>query len=86
LILINPFSEIVKRMGLMLLGSIIFSIIALLAFRFLFLTLSKQKKLVRFKNEFLSNIAHELKRPVASLTVNLDGLQDPDIFRQYRHA
>ncbi|MGI5974286.1 MAG: sensor histidine kinase [Paludibacter sp.] len=80
LILINPFSEIVKRMGLMLLGSIVFSIIALLAFRFLFLTLSKQKKLVRFKNEFLSNIAHELKRPVASLTVNLDGLQDPDIF------
>ncbi|HOG05146.1 MAG TPA: ATP-binding protein [Paludibacter sp.] len=80
LILINPFSEIIKRMGLMLLGSIIFSIIALLAFRFLFLTLSKQKKLVRFKNEFLSNIAHELKRPVASLTVNLDGLQDPDIF------
>ncbi|HQB28326.1 MAG TPA: HAMP domain-containing sensor histidine kinase [Paludibacter sp.] len=80
LILINPFSEIIKRMGLMLLGSIIFSIIALLAFRILFLTLSKQKKLVRFKNEFLSNIAHELKRPVASLTVNLDGLQDPDIF------
>ena len=80
LILINPFSEIIKRMGVMLLISIIFSLIALLAFRFLILTLSKQKKLVRFKNEFLSNIAHELKRPVASLTVNLDGLQDPDIF------
>lgn len=77
LILINPFSEIIKRMGLMLIGSILFSIIALLAFRFLIKTLMKQKKLVKFKNEFLSNIAHELKRPVSSLIVNLDCLKEP---------
>ena len=80
LILINPFSEILKRMGLMLLGSIIFSIISLLAFRFLIQTLAKQKKLVKFKNEFLSNIAHELKRPVSSLIVNLDCLKEPEMF------
>ena len=80
LILVNPFSEILKRMGLMLLGSIIFSIISLLAFRFLIQTLAKQKKLVKFKNEFLSNIAHELKRPVSSLIVNLDCLKEPEMF------
>ena len=80
LILINPFSEIMKRMALMLLGSIIFSVISLLAFRFLILTLAKQKKLVKFKNEFLSNIAHELKRPVSSLIVNLDCLKEPEVF------
>ncbi|GAB1416765.1 HAMP domain-containing sensor histidine kinase [Paludibacter sp.] len=80
LILINPFSEIIKRMGLMLIGSILFSIIALLAFRFLINTLLKQKKLVKFKNEFLSNIAHELKRPVSSLVVNLDCLREPMFF------
>jgi two-component system, OmpR family, phosphate regulon sensor histidine kinase PhoR len=80
LILINPFSEIMKRMGLMLLGSIVFSIISLLAFRFLLQTLAKQKKLVKFKNEFLSNIAHELKRPVSSLVVNLDCLKEPEFY------
>ena len=80
LILINPFSEIMKRMALMLLGSIVFSVISLLAFRFLILTLAKQKKLVKFKNEFLSNIAHELKRPVSSLIVNLDCLKEPEMF------
>ena len=80
LILINPFSEIMKRMALMLLGSIVFSVISLLAFRFLILTLAKQKKLVKFKNEFLSNIAHELKRPVSSLIVNLDCLKEPEVF------
>ena len=80
LILINPFSEIMKRMALMLLGSIVFSVISLLAFRFLTVTLAKQEKLVKFKNEFLSNIAHELKRPVSSLIVNLDCLKEPEVF------
>ncbi|MDO9633452.1 MAG: HAMP domain-containing sensor histidine kinase [Paludibacter sp.] len=80
LILVNPFSEILKRMGLMILGSIVFSIILMFAFQFLIKILAKQKKLVKFKNEFLSNIAHELKRPVASLIVNLDCLKEPDFF------
>ena len=80
LILVNPFSEIMKRMGLMLVLSIIFSVIALFAFQFLIRVLAKQKKLVAFKNEFLSNIAHELKRPVTSLIVNLDCLKMPDFY------
>ena len=80
LVLINPFSEIMKRMGLMLILSIIFSVIALFAFQFLIKILAKQKKLVAFKNEFLSNIAHELKRPVTSLIVNLDCLRIPDFY------
>ncbi|MBV5283768.1 MAG: HAMP domain-containing histidine kinase [Paludibacter sp.] len=72
LILVNPFGIIIKRMGLLLLSSLVLSVICLFAFRFLLITLAQQKKLVAFKNEFLGTIAHELKRPVASLTVNLD--------------
>jgi len=77
--LVNPFTLIIQRMGLMLLTSIVFSIICLLAFMSLRTTLAKQKQLVRFKNEFLSNIAHELKRPIASLFVNCEMLQIPQI-------
>ena len=77
LILINPFGVIIKRMGLMLLSSLVLSLICLFAFRFLLVTLARQKKLVAFKNEFLGTIAHELKRPVASLTVNLDCMTMP---------
>ncbi|MDR3651576.1 MAG: HAMP domain-containing sensor histidine kinase [Paludibacter sp.] len=77
LILVNPFGLIIKRMGLMLLSSLILSIICLFAFRFLLRVLAKQKQLVAFKNDFLSTIAHELKRPVASLTFNLDCLTLP---------
>ena len=77
LVLINPFSIIIKRMGLMLLASLVFSIICLWAFWFLQRILAKQKQLVAFKNDFLSTIAHELKRPVASLSFNLDCLSLP---------
>jgi two-component system phosphate regulon sensor histidine kinase PhoR len=77
LILVNPFGVIIKRMGLMLLSSLVLSLICLFAFRFLLITLARQKKLMAFKNEFLGTIAHELKRPVASLTVNLDCMTMP---------
>jgi len=78
LVLINPFGIIIKRMGLMLLTSLVFSIICLFAFGYLKRILAKQKQLVAFKNDFLSTIAHELKRPVASLSFNLDCLSMPD--------
>jgi two-component system phosphate regulon sensor histidine kinase PhoR len=81
LILINPFGLIIKRMGLMLISSLIFSIICLLAFRFLLRILAGQKQLVSFKNEFLATIAHELKRPAASLSFNLDCLSMPAIIK-----
>jgi two-component system phosphate regulon sensor histidine kinase PhoR len=77
LILVNPFGIIIKRMGLLLLSSLVLSVICLFVFRFLLVTLARQKKLMAFKNEFLGTIAHELKRPVASLTVNLDCMTMP---------
>ena len=54
----NPFGIIMKRMILMLTSSLIFSILCLLAFRYLLQVLARQKQLVAFKNEFLSTIAH----------------------------
>jgi len=77
LVLINPFAIIIKRMSLMLLSSLALAIICMLAFRLLIKILARQKQLVAFKNEFLGTIAHELKRPVASLTFNLDCLAMP---------
>lgn len=77
LVLVNPFGLIITRMSLMLLSSLVLSIICVLAFRLLMQILAEQKQLVAFKNEFLASIAHELKRPVASLSFNLDCLGMP---------
>lgn len=78
LVLLNPFGLILKRMSLMLLASFVFSVICLIAFRFLLKLMARQKQLLVFKNEFLSTIAHELKRPITSIIVNMDSLKMPD--------
>ncbi|MFM2292013.1 MAG: hypothetical protein RIS29_1826 [Bacteroidota bacterium] len=80
LTLVNPFSFILKRMGIMLITSLLLSVLCLIAFRYLLVILSRQKQLVAFKNDFLSTIAHELKRPVAALSVNLDAMTLPCTF------
>jgi two-component system phosphate regulon sensor histidine kinase PhoR len=77
LVLVNPFGVIIKRMGLMLIATLALSIICLLAFQQLRRILAKQKQLVAFKNDFLSTIAHEMKRPLASLSLQLDCMALP---------
>ena len=77
LVLENPLDIILQRMALMLISSIAFSILCFVAYGRLIKMLAKQKQLVKFKNDFLSTIAHELKRPVGTLTFNLDCLLIP---------
>jgi len=80
LTLINPFGLIAKRMALMLFLSLTLCGICVAAFLYLMRVLAKQKQLVSFKNDFLTNIAHELKRPAASIAFNIDCLRLPDFY------
>ncbi len=79
LILLNPLSGIFKRMGLLLLGSLLLALFCLYGIWFLFHTLSRQKQLNAVKNDFFGHTAHELKRPVAHLTMALEALSKPSI-------
>ncbi|MEI7676402.1 MAG: HAMP domain-containing sensor histidine kinase [Bacteroidales bacterium] len=79
LVLLNPMTNIFKRMGSLLAGSLILSLICLYGLWFLFLTLSRQKQLIAVKNDFFGHTAHELKRPVAQLYMALDALSRPSI-------
>lgn len=63
--------------------------LTLLAFVVLFKNLRTQQRLMEQKNDFISNVTHELKTPVATVSValealkNFHGLDDPKRTREY---
>ncbi|MET3501512.1 signal transduction histidine kinase [Mucilaginibacter rubeus] len=70
----NPFSYIIGRMGYMFAGSLL--LIALVAFSLIYLlrTLFREKRLSAIKNDFISNITHEFKTPIATASAAIEAL------------
>jgi two-component system, OmpR family, phosphate regulon sensor histidine kinase PhoR len=71
----NTFPFLIRR----LLGPIIMSLFLVLfttvSFAVLYRNLLKQRKLADIKNEFISNITHELKTPIATVSVAIEALR-----------
>ncbi len=59
--------------------AIILLLITTLAFRMAYVNLKNQRKLIALKNDFISNITHELKTPVSTVKVALEALLDFDM-------
>jgi len=77
LVLISPFESIFKRMGALLVSSLLLALFSVYALWYLFRSQARQKKLLEMKNDFFGNTAHELKRPVAQLRLALEALSNP---------
>lgn len=85
----NTFPYLLKQITQPILFSILLLGITILSFVLLYRNLLKQQRLAALKNEFISNITHELKTPIATVGVaiealkNFNAIQDPQRTKEY---
>ncbi len=65
-----------------LIGSIVFMSIILFCFAYTISVIFKQKKLSEMKNDFINNMTHEFKTPIATISLASDSIGSPRIINQ----
>jgi two-component system phosphate regulon sensor histidine kinase PhoR len=85
----SSFKYLLKQISLPILFSVFLLGLTCISFILLYRNLLRQRRLTEIKNEFIGNITHELKTPIATVSVaieamkNFNALQDPVRTQEY---
>ena len=71
----TPTYFLLRRMGWLLGSSLLLLLLTTGCFLFMLTTILRQKKLSDIKNDFINNMTHELKTPIATVTAAVEALQ-----------
>jgi two-component system, OmpR family, phosphate regulon sensor histidine kinase PhoR len=74
-------SYVFQSLGWMIAGAILFTLIIITAFTLTIRTLLRQKKLSDMKNDFINNMTHELKTPLATISLAVDALRNEKVLK-----
>ncbi len=76
---IDKKKEILSSIALMALLSIVFTLIIIVAYSSALSQLIKQRQISQIKTDFINNMTHEFKTPIATINLALDSVKNPKI-------
>ncbi len=74
-------SFILSSIWSLLIGSLLFTSIIIGVFYYTVVILLRQKKLSEIKNDFINNMTHEFKTPLATISLAVDAVNNPMILK-----
>lgn len=72
-------SHLYRSILFMLAGSVIFTLIILITFSVTMWVILRQKKISEIKTDFINNMTHEFKTPIATISLAVDSIDNPKI-------
>jgi two-component system, OmpR family, phosphate regulon sensor histidine kinase PhoR len=75
----NSKITLLKEMSWMIAGALLFTIIIISAFYLTVRTMLKQKKISEIKSDFINNMTHEFKTPIATISLAVDALKNEKV-------
>jgi len=80
LIIVIPIKKMVfKDLQPRIIAAILFTLVIVTAFYLTVHTMIRQKKLNVIKNDFINNMTHEFKTPIATISLAVDALKNPRV-------
>ena len=70
---------VLKEMRVMIFVAIFFTLVIVTAFYLTIRTLLQQKKISEIKNDFINNMTHEFKTPLATISLAVDALRNEKV-------
>lgn len=77
----NIKSLVLKSLLWQIIVSVLFTIIILAAFTLTVRTMLRQKKLADIKNDFINNMTHEFKTPIATISLAVDAMRNDKVIQ-----